>query len=592
MKPDLLLAHLDRIGDAPDAIPRLRQFILDLAVRGRLVEHNPADEPASILLNKIRAEKTRLVKQGSLKHREPSGITALNGSTVLTPLGWVLTTLGEVTYKITDGAHKTPTYVDEGVPFISVKDFSGGALDFSNTRLIPANEHATLYKRCDPRRGDILIGRIGTLGKAVLVDTDREFSLFVSVGLIRFSHEFISPRYFRLVLNSPLLENEYNRIKVGGATHTNKLNLGDLHTVSFPLPPLAEQHRIVAKVGELMGLCNRLEEVGLRRDSHRDLLTVASHRLLDDGANDGAFQKHAHFFFGNLSRLTAQPDQIKHLRQTVLNLAVRGRLLAQDPNDESATDLVRRIQSQKQSLLANNAIRKTKACRTLNANEVPHAIPNNWKWIRLGEITDIGTGSTPSRTQPLFWNGSIPWVTSGSTSLEVINNGDEFVTEAAVKSHRLRLYQPGTLLVALYGQGKTRGQVAELAIESTINQACAAVCPLPGFESIFPYLKLLLERNYDEVRLLSVGGTQPNLNVQKIKEVLVPLPPIPEQQRIAIKVTQLLSLCDQLESQIAGAQERARNLLESVFYHALNDGIPVAQALSSVLHDAKHTGTV
>ena len=124
----------------------------------------------------------------------------------MTPRGWIVTTLGEMAHKITDGAHKTPTYLNRGVPFISVKNFSGGKLDFSNTRLISPAEHAALYKRCDPRRGDILIGRIGTLGKAVLVDTDEEFSLFVSVGLIRFSQTFIAPSYFRMLLNSPLLE--------------------------------------------------------------------------------------------------------------------------------------------------------------------------------------------------------------------------------------------------------------------------------------------------------------------------------------------------------------------------------------------------
>jgi type I restriction enzyme S subunit len=133
------------------------------------------------------------------------------------------------------------------------------------------------------------------------------------------------------------------------------------------------------------------------------------------------------------------------------------------------------------------------------------------------------------------------------------------------------LYPPGTLLVGLYGQGKTRGQVAELGIESTINQACAAVCPLPGFESVHSYLKLFLKKNYHEVRLLSAGGTQPNLNVQKIKELLVPLPPIQEQERIVAKVNDLMRLCDMLEEKLATAQTETSRLLESVLHHALGD---------------------
>jgi type I restriction enzyme S subunit len=142
--------------------------------------------------------------------------------------------------------------------------------------------------------------------------------------------------------------------------------------------------------------------------------------------------------------------------------------------------------------------------------------------------------------------------------------GDELVTPAAVKAHRLRVYPPGTLLVALYGQGKTRGQVAALEIAATINQACAAICPLDGIPPMQGYLKLLLEKQYDEMRSLSAGGAQPNLNVQKIKEVFVPLPPLAEQRRIVAKVSQLMALVDELETQLAASRATAANLLSAL----------------------------
>lgn len=197
------------------------------------------------------------------------------------PTGWAMASLSEMTLKITDGAHKTPTYVDKGVKFVSVKDFSAGRLDLRNTRMIPRDEHEVLYKRCDPRRGDIVLGRIGTLGKAVIIDTDEEFSLFVSVGLIRFSHSFIDPRFLCSLLNSPVADAEFDRIKIGGGTHTNKLNLGDLQAVCLPLPPLAEQRRIVAKVDELMALCDRLETaITTGQEVSRRLLEYVLHRAL------------------------------------------------------------------------------------------------------------------------------------------------------------------------------------------------------------------------------------------------------------------------------------------------------------------------
>jgi type I restriction enzyme S subunit len=183
MNAERLLKHYERIADAPDAIARLRRFILDLAVRGKLVPQDLKDEPAAELLKRIAAEKTRLAAGLSSHRQRLSGRDRTEEFRFSLPEGWALSTLASVALKITDGTHQTPTYVDSGVPFVSVKDFSAGRLDLSNTRFIREDEHRLLYKRCDPKRGDILIGRIGTLGRAVLIDTDDEFSLFVSVGL-------------------------------------------------------------------------------------------------------------------------------------------------------------------------------------------------------------------------------------------------------------------------------------------------------------------------------------------------------------------------------------------------------------------------
>ena len=276
------LDSLSPLTTRPDQIKALRQTILNLAVRGKLVEQDPNDEPASELLKRIAAEKSRLTDVLSSRGRRSDGRERTEAFEFTLPRGWTLSTLGSVALKITDGAHQTPTYVGSGVPFVSVKDFSAGRLDLSNTRFITENEHSLLCKRCDPKRGDILIGRIGTLGRAVLVDTDDEFSLFVSVGLIRFSHENIAPRFLRTLLNSPLVEGEFDRIKIGGGTHTNKLNLGDLQTVALPIPPLAEQHRIVAKVDELMALCNQLKaSLAIGDDTRCRLLDAMLHETLE-----------------------------------------------------------------------------------------------------------------------------------------------------------------------------------------------------------------------------------------------------------------------------------------------------------------------
>jgi type I restriction enzyme S subunit len=270
-----------------------RQTILNMAVRGKLVAQDPEDQPAEELINEITLEKALLERTGVIKSRKRSTRNSETTSNFRPPRGWELTSLGAIAYKITDGAHKTPTYVSKGVPFISVKDFSAGSLNFSHARFIPVEEHRLLYARCDPRRGDILLARIGTLGKAVLVETDIEFSLFVSVGLIRFDHRFIEPRYLCNLLNSPFVESEFDRIKIGGGTHTNKLNLGDLHSVAIPLPPLAEQHRIVAKVDELMALCTLLDQQLIQADQQRRRLLEALLTEALGGRLDAEEESHA-----------------------------------------------------------------------------------------------------------------------------------------------------------------------------------------------------------------------------------------------------------------------------------------------------------
>ena len=566
MTPDRLLTHFDRIADAPDAIPRLRRFILDLAVRGKLVEQDPNDEPASELLERIQAEKAQLLKVGAIRKEKPRPILTEDDLPFSIPKSWCWSQLSETGFlnpRNTAPDDLRASFVP--MPLISAEygvpnkhevrpwsDMKSGYTHFAEgdvalAKITPCFENG---------KSTVFRGLTGGLGAGTT-------ELHVVRPVI------VIADYILLFLKCPHFI-ESGIPQMTGTAGQKRVPNEYFAYSPFPLPPLAEQHRIVAKVDELMALCDRLEAAQAERERRRDRLAAASLHRLNNGADGSDFREHARFHLDYLARFTTRPDQISALRQTILNLAVRGKLVPQDTNDEPASELLEQIEKRKQQLLETEEIKRTKACRQFDENEVPQNIPDSWAWTMLGEITDIGTGSTPSRTQISFWSdGTIPWVTSGSTSNSVITSGDEFITLEAVKAHRLRLYQPGTLLVALYGQGKTRGQVATLGIKATINQACAAVCPIKGFESLQAYLKILLLKNYDEVRLLSAGGAQPNLNVQKIKEIFVPLPPLAEQHRIVAKVEELLALCDQLEAQLANTQTESRRLLEAVLHEAL-----------------------
>ena len=562
-----LLMLYDRVADSPDAVSRMRRFVLDLAVRGRLVEQDPAEEPASELLQRIVAEKTRLVKLGEIKPRKLKSRPREHPVEFETPIGWQLTDLGSVAIKITDGAHKTPTYVSAGVPFLSVKDFSAGHLKFGNTRFIPLEEHELLYQRCDPRRGDILLGRIGTLGKAVIVDTDLEFSLFVSVGLIRFDHTNMDPVFFRTVLNSPFVEAEFNRIKIGGGTHTNKLNLGDLHSVAIPLPPLAEQQRIVAKVDELMTLCDQLEENCTKREKTRDRFTKASHaRLNVPDRNDVAFRANARFAINVLPQLSARADQVKHLRQTILNFAVRGKLVEQNPADEPASELLQRVAEERSRFGVQHRL------EPLAVDEVPFRIPIGWLWSRVGELcTKTGSGSTPRGGKSAYQVIGIPFLRSqnvydhGLYLNDVARIGLEIHARMAGTTVRA-----GDLLLNITGGSMGRCcRVPDSFGEANVSQHVAIV--RPAVSEMTDFLHKLILSPYFQGFIFDeqTGAGRGGLPKKKMDRIPVALPPLAEQRRIVTRVDKLMALCDQLEISLGTVGTSRLRLLESLIRDVL-----------------------
>jgi type I restriction enzyme S subunit len=571
MNAERLMQHYERIAEAPDAIARLRQFILDLAVRGKLVPQEPNDEPASDLLKRIEMEKVRLVKAGEIKARSISARDRAEPITFDCPRGWVLTNLGKLSLKITDGAHQTPTYVDQGVPFISVKDFSGGRLDLSSTRYIPQEEHRVLYQRCDPRRGDILIGRIGTLGKAVIVDTDIEFSLFVSVGLIRFDQRSINPTFFRQLLNSPFVAAEFERIKIGGGTHTNKLNLGDLHTVALPLPPLAEQHRIVAKIDELMGLCDRLEAARAEREAKRDRLTAASLARLNT-PDPETFEADVRFTLGSLPSLTTRPDQVKALRQTILNLAVYGKLVPQDPSDEPASELLKRVAKEKARLVKAGEISKFAEAKTARQGNLGFDIPSSWHLAIIENVLDeLQTGPFGSSLhQSDYRAGGTPVINPASIQAERIVPVEKMAVDAKTME-RLATFKlrHGDVVMA------RRGEMGRCAIVT--EREAGWLC---GTGSLILRPSKLLSPNFLVLLIGSplgrqylggaaVGTTMQNLNQSILLKLTFGLPPVAEQHRIVSKVDELMKLCDRLEERLTATAATRRRLLDALLVEAL-----------------------
>ena len=250
----------------------------------------------------------------------------------------------------------------------------------------------------------------------------------------------------------------------------------------------------------------------------------------------------------------------KKLRQKILDLAIRGKLVPQDPNDEPASVLLERIRAEKERLIAEGKIKRPKKSKASSAAshyqnfEPPFPIPDSWKWVRLEDIAKIGTGATPSKSNREYYSGNINWVSSSVTSFPYVDEPTDLITELALKETNCEIYPTGTLLMAMYGEGKTRGQLTELRIEAASNQACAAI--IPYISETKNFVRLYLLANYYQLRRLAEGGNQPNLNLGKISSLFIPLPPIQEQRRVVEQYGFILESIELLEASKTLLEER------------------------------------
>ena len=195
-------------------------------------------------------------------------------------------------------------------------------------------------------------------------------------------------------------------------------------------------------------------------------------------------------------------------------------------------------------------------------------VPRDWQWSTVGELAAVGTGTTPARSNDAFYRGgTIPWITSSAVNEPFVDTADQFVTDDALRNTNLTLYPPGTLLVAMYGEGKTRGKCSELRIAATTNQALAA---LQVDSAVRSWLKLFFEYNYDNTRRIASGGVQPNLNLGLLRSIRLPLPPVNEQQRIVSEVDRRLSIAREVEAEVEANLKRAQALRQAVLAEAFS----------------------
>lgn len=555
MTPAELIEAFDTLADAPDGIARLRELVLQLAVRGQLVPQDPKDEPASVL-------RTRIEREAAVARPSRVSVHFEDEKPFDTPESWEWVFLGQAMNLVNGMAFKPTDWSKSGLPIVRIQNLNNADAPFNFCDY----EVKEKYYVGD---GDLLLSWSGTPGTS--------FGAFIwdRGRAVLNQHIFrCEPRggaygvqFLRLAINSRLGEMIERAHGAVGLRHVTR---GQLDGLWLPLPPLAEQHRIVAKVDELMGLLDRLEEAKAKRDETRAALRDAALAALRD-AND-VDEVHAAWsrIAENMDDLFTAPADVAPLRQTILQLAVRGRLVPQDPTDEPASALLERIAKEKARLIRSGAVPKPRALQERpDGFEPPFDLQSGWTHALLDDLASyVQRGKSPE-----YDDGSPIRVVSQKC---VQWAGFDLARSRGLAPRALHGYGPerflraGDLLWNSTGTG-TVGRVnlmPDVAEDQVVADSHVTVVRLLCMEPRFVYAWLASPAVQDRIEEMTTGTTkQQELNLSTVRLQVVPVPPLGEQRRIVEKLDDLMSFCDQLEARLGDAVDAHAAFASAAVHH-------------------------
>lgn len=555
---DGLSEHLSLLACAPDGIKKLRGLILELAVRGKLVSQEPKDEPASELVKRIAAEKARLVADGMIKKGKPLPPVREDEKPFKLPTSWQWVRLGEVTnFGQTDKSGE----ILDNTWVLCLED-----IEKDTSVLLRKVRFSERQAKSDKNRfiaGDVLYGKLRPyLNKVIVADEDGVCT--TEILPVR-SFSSISPRFLMHALKRPDFLAYVNSKSYG--MKMPRLGTEDGRTAIFPLPPLAEQHRIVAKVDELMALCDRMDaEQADAEAAHATLVQTLLGTLTQSRDATGLaanWQRLSQYF----DTLFTTETSLDTLKQTILQLAVMGKLAPQDSSDEPASKLLKRIAAEKARLLAEGKIRKDKPLPPVGDAEKPFTVPTGWEWVRFERVAISRLGKMLDKAKnrgllkPYLRNTNVQWWRFDLDD----------VKELRLDPAELEEYQllAGDLLICEGGEpGRCaiwQGIIEEMYFQKAIHRArpCGGVMP--------EYLQICLRVDAVSGALdqYFTGATIKHFSGEKLASYVLSLPPVEEQHRIVAKVDELMVLCDSLKANLAKSRARQARLATTLIESAL-----------------------
>lgn len=479
---------------------QLKLSILQSAFQGKLTGECVPNETADDLYQQIQSEKQRLISEKKIKKEKPLPEISADEIPFDIPDNWRWCYVGDLFLHNTGKAQNSSGSTNGIIrKFITTSNLYWGEFDFTKVKEMPFTD--TELERCTVKKGDLLVCEGGDCGRSAVWDYDEEVCIQNHVHRLR-PYRDVNIYYFYYLF---YLYKNTGRLR-GRGVAIQGLSNEAIHKVVLPLAPLEEQHRIVAKIEELLPLVDRYAT---------------------------AYEK--------LEQFNAKfPEDMK---KSILQYAIQGKLVEQRPEEGTGEELYRQIQEEKKRLIKEGKIKKEKPLPEIAEDEIPFDIPESWIWIRVGDVGSWGSGATPPRTNPAYYGGSIPWLKTGDLNDGFIKEVPEFITELALEKTSVRLNPAGSVLMAMYGA--TIGKLGILEIPVTTNQACCACIPYAGMYNKYLFYYLMsMRQTYIG---MAEGGAQPNISKEKIVNSILPLPPLEEQHRIVAKLEEILPLCERLK---------------------------------------------
>lgn len=553
----VLTDNLPLLAGAPNGIKKLRELILELAVRGKLVPQDPSDEPASELLKRIAEEKVRLVAQGKIKKQKPLAGVEEAALPFELPVAWVWARLGEIT---NFGATSKKDEIPDDAWVLDLED-----IEKDTSRLLQKArfyERNSLSDKNSFAKGDVLYGKLRPYLNKVLVAEDDGFCT-TEILPFRCHGPFVA-HYFMVALKSPYFLSYVNAKSYG--MKMPRLGTEDGRQALFPLPPLAEQHRIVTKVDELMALCDRLEARQADAGSAHVQLVQALLGSLTQASDAEDLAQSWQRLAEHFHALLTTESSIDALKQTLLQLAVMGKLVTQDSRDEPASELLKRIAEEKTRLISEEGL------RTTARDDVPEAehyfrLHTGWASCRLGNLARFidYRGRTPIKT-----SSGVPLITAKNVRPGFISRDpQEFIADTDYLPWMTRGFpRVGDML---FTTEAPMGNVAIIDIAERFALAQRVICFQLHELETGPFLKLALMSSGFQAQLsdAATGMTATGIKSSRLREIPVPIPPLAEQHRIVAKVDELMALCDQLKACLNQARQVHEHLASAVVEQAV-----------------------